>query len=255
MTAEMIRIRKGNLTGRALKSAVESGFDPAALLTLPDDPAKCCKRGRTVQAAADGTFFVKRFCHRNLWKSFCHIFKARRPEICLRSAAHIAAGGIDTPQVFAALRKYRRGLPQFDYLITQDISSSAVFADKMPLSAELAEKLVILLADLHRMGVEHGDVSLRNLYCTVSGSWGVIDLDNCRIFSGSLPPERRIRELARLASSFLKLTQGVVPDGMEPDIPGFFARIYCRCSGFDPECSAYRKRVAYLAERKRKQYV
>ena len=123
------------------------------------------------------------------------------------------------------------------------------------LSAELAEKLVILLADLHRMGVEHGDVSLRNLYCTVSGSWGVIDLDNCRIFSGSLPPERRIRELARLASSFLKLTQGVVPDGMEPDIPGFFARIYCRCSGFDPECSAYRKRVAYLAERKRKQYV
>ena len=252
MTAEMIRIRKRDLAGFALRSLVESGWDPAALLTLPDDPAKCCKRGRTVQAATDGAYFVKRFCHRNLWKSICHVFKAHRPEICFRGAVYIAAGGIATPQVFAALRRFRWGLPQFDYLITQDISSSAVFADKMPLSAELAEKLVILLTDLHRIGVEHGDVSLRNLYCSNSGSWGVIDLDNCKIYSGSLPPERRIRELARLASSFLKLAGGTSPAGMDPDLPGFFARIYGRYSGFDPDCPAYRKRVAYLAERKRK---
>lgn len=239
--------------GVILRTGSDCLFDPVSLLDIPDDPALCCKKGVTVQAGKNGKWFVKRFCHRTLLKAAAHLFKISRPLNCLRAAEGLDKAGIDTPQVAAALRKYRGLLPEFDYLITVDINGKAVFADKMPLTVELADDLTALLVKMHNAGIEHGDVNLRNIYRSVSGEWGVIDLDSCRIFKQALGIRRRRRELARLASSFIKIAvKRGETDMREREAALLFLKLYHERSGIDLDAGAYWKRVVYLTGRKRR---
>lgn len=252
MGSEYVRFSSPGLSGVVAKTGSDRAFDPVSLLEMPEDRTILCKNGNTVQAWRNDTWFVKRFRHRSLWRAIRHLFEPSRPMICLRASGRLAALGIPTPRVVAALRHHRYGLPVFDYLVTEDISSHAVFADKLPLTRELAERLAELLAKLHAAGIEHGDANLRNFYRTAEGDFGVIDLDACRLKKGSLPLRRRTRELARLASSFSKLAAGRGTAEPLPDIAGFFAELYARYAGLLPDSPAYRRRFAYLAERKRK---
>lgn len=253
MEEKYAEFKSPGLTGIVVKTGSDCVFDPVSLIALPDDPDRCCKKGNTVQAGVNGTFFVKRFAYRTFWNSFRHLFKLSRPRHCLRAAEKLTASGIDTPRVFGALRKFRNKLPQADYLITEDISSAAVFADKMPPGRQLLRETCLLLARMHEAGIEHGDVSLRNLYQKNDGTWGVIDLDACRMYSLPLPHARRRRELARLASSFIKIRQ-IFPNSekLPPDIAQLFAQEYQKITRIDLNDFRYRKRVRYLAGRKRK---
>ena len=253
MDASYISFKAPALTGKVLKTGSNCVFDPVSLLDLPDDPDASCKRGKTVQAAVDGVYFVKRYSHGTFFKSLRHLFKRSRPEHCLAAAQKLAQARIDTPRVFAALRRCRGFLPEFDYLITEDISKDAVFASRMPLSEQLISDLCKLLAVLHDAGVRHGDVNLRNLYRKNSGIWGVIDLDGSYLSSRSIGAFGRQHELARLASSFIRLIPYCdIEKELPQDIPGFFAQEYQKYSGIAADSFLYRRRVKYLSQRKRK---
>jgi len=243
------------LSGVIAETGSGNMFDPVSLLEMPADGTAMCKHGVTVQAWIIGPWFVKRICHGNILKAFRHLFEPPRPMIALRAAKRLAEIGVPTPSVAAALRRYRHGLPQYDYLITEALPPSAVFADKLPLTKELAERLTALLAKLHGGGIEHGDASLRNFYRADGEDFGVIDLDACRINGSPLPRRRRIRELARLASSFAKLAAERKTENLPGNIAGYFAELYARYSGILPDSPAYRRRFLHLAERKRKEYV
>ena len=248
-------IRTPGLAGVIAETGSDGAFDPVSLLEMPADASAVRKRGNTVQAWIIGPWFVKRICHGNVLRAFRHLFEPPRPMIALRAAERLAEIGVPTPSAAAALRRYRHALPQYDYLITRALPPSAVFADKLPLTKELAERLTALLAKLHDGGIEHGDASLRNFYCDEAETLGVIDLDACRMKNGPLSRRRRTRELARLASSFAKLAAERGMENPPPDIAGYFAELYTRYSGTAPDSPAYRRRFLYLAERKRKQYV
>lgn len=253
MNASYISFKAPALTGKVLKTGSNCTFDPVSLLTVPVDPACSCKQGSTVQAGADGTYFVKRYTCRTFWDSFRHLFKRSRPEHCLAAALKLKQAGLDTPEVFAVLRRKKGFLPAFDYLITEDISKDCVFSNKMPLTRELISDLCRLLADLHGAGVRHGDVNLRNLYRKNSGVWGVIDLDGCRISSRPVGKQARRRELARLASSFIKLLQyNGAAESLPEDLPGVFAEEYKNFTGISLDSRSYRSRTEYLSQRKRK---
>ena len=254
MESDYTIFRAPGMTGKVLNTGSNCVFDPVSLLCLPDDPKFCCKRGNTVQAAADGTFFVKRICHRTLWDSFRNLFKRPRPELCLEAAGRLERAGVATPSVLAICRQYRGFLPRFDFLITEDIGAKVVFADKMPHSQQTISELCALLAKMHANGIEHGDVNLRNLYrCKDSGSWGAIDLDGCRLNLSPLSADRRIHELARFSSSLIKQARCMDMAADFPEDPaGFAARQYKLCSGLDPDTSIYRRRVEYLSQRRRK---
>ena len=253
MSKSYISFKAPALTGKVLKTGSNCAFDPVSLLSVPDDPACSCKQGNKVQAGADGTYFVKRYTHKTFWDSFRHLFKRSRPEHCLTAALKLKNAGLDTPAVFAVLRRKNGFLPEFDYLITEDISKDCVFADKMPLSRELISNLCRLLGDLHRAGVIHGDVNLRNLYRKSSGIWGVIDLDGCCLSSRPIGIRGRKNELARLASSFIRLIpyRGAAED-LPEDLPGVFAEEYKKYTGISVDSHVYRFRTGYLSQRKRK---
>ena len=239
------------LSGVVAETGSDGAFDPVPLLEMPEDGSAVRKRGGTVQAWVAGPRFVKRIRHGNFCKAFRHLFEPARPMIALRAAKRLAEIGVPTPCVLAALRRRRYGLPQYDYLVTEALPPSAVFADKLPLTKELAEGLTALLAKLHGAGVEHGDANLRNFYRDETGTFGVIDLDACRVNGSPLPRRRRARELARLASSFAKLAAERGMADPLPDIAGFFAELYVRFSKIDADSLVYRKRFTHLAERKR----
>lgn len=245
--------RAPGITGKVLNTGSNCAFDPVSLLDIPENPAYNCKKGRRILAGIDGRFFVKRFSHKTFFDSFRHLFKSSRPDRCLKAALKLEAAGIDTPKVFASLRKYKGLLPEFDYLITEDISQKAVFANKMPLTRQLIADLCKLLAALHKAGIIHGDTNLRNIYRTNTGFWGVIDLDGCSLSNRPVSRFSGIHELARLASSFLKLVHFRGIDGdIGGDIPGIFAQEYQKHTHFNADCPYYRRRVKYLSLRKRK---
>ena len=246
--------RAPGIKGKVLKSWSNSAFDPISLLHLPDDPQFNCKRGNTVQAAVNGRCFVKRINLRPRWAAFRHYFKRSRPELSLLAAEKLKKIGVETPQVLAVFRQYKNFMPRFDCLITEDIGANVVFADKLPPTEQLAVELCALLVNMHNHGIEHGDVNLRNLYrCKNTGKMGVIDLDGCRLSSRPVSPARRARELARLASAFIKRRNNTAEgDSLPENIADFLAQHYKNLSGTNPDTPGYRRRVAYLSQRKRK---
>ena len=245
--------RAPGITGKVLNTGSNCTFDPVSLLAVPDDPPCSCKQGTNIQAGVNGTYFVKKYCHKTFFKSFRYLFRISRPEHCLKAALNLKANGIDTPQVFAALRKQKGLLPEFDCLITEDISKEAVFANNMPLTEQLITDLCRFLAALHNAGIRHGDSNLRNIYRRNSGIWGVIDLDGCTWSSHPVSIRGRRNELARMASSFIKLINAYgIAENFPEDIPGIFAGEYEKFAGIAADSAFYRRRTAYLSQRKRK---
>lgn len=115
------------------------------------------------------------------------------------------------------------------------------------------------MVKMHAAGVEHGDLSLRNIFCRKSqigiySGWGVIDLDGCRIHVEEMPEPRRKRELARVISSYLRCVKSRAPQvKLDADtVIGDFTRKYKELSGYNLAGSALDARVGYLTGRIRK---
>ena len=60
------------------------------------------------------------------------------------------------------------------------------------------------VARMHAAGIAHPDLNLRN-FVTSGGRVFILDFDRARLFGGSVPSERRARDLLRMARSARKL--------------------------------------------------
>ena len=250
--------------GLVRRDWMHAGNDPAETLKLIDDPsARKCKSGRKVFAVVAGGVFIKRYNFRGCWNAFRKIFKTPRPERVLAGAVRLKEFEIPTPEVLIAARRTKFRLPYEDFLVTRELSTLQLPLDK--LAGEFAQGdpyrqfvsgVTALMVKMHAAGVEHGDLSLRNIFCRKSqigiySGWGVIDLDGCRIHVEEMPEPRRKRELARVISSYLRCVKSRAPQvKLDADtVIGDFTRKYKELSGYNLAGSALDARVGYLTGR------
>ncbi len=244
-----------------------AGNDPVEILKKISDPgAERCKSGRKVYAVTLDEVFIKRYNFLGWWNGFRRLFKIARPERVLAGALRLREFEIPTPEVLVAARLSKFRLPYEDFIITRRLSSHQLPLDK--LSVEFAQGdpyrqfvsgVTALMVKMHAAGVEHGDLSLRNIFCRKSqigvfSDWGVIDLDGCRLHLEEMPETRRKRELARIISSFLRCVSNRAPK-MKLDhdtIIEDFTRRYKELSGYNLAGSALDARVGYLTGRIRR---
>lgn len=253
--------------GLARRDWVHSGQDPVETLKKIDDPAAGkCKSGRKVYAVIVGDVFIKRYNFQGWWHGFRRLFKTPRPERVLAGAVRLKEFEIPTPEVLVAARQSKYHIPHDDFLVTRVLS-----IHQLPLDKEVAEfaqgdpyrqfvsGVTALLVKMHAAGVEHGDLSLRNIFCRKSpigiySDWGVIDLDGCNLHADEMPESRRKRELARVISSFLRCVKSSAPQiKLDCDtVIEDFTRKYKELSGYNLAGSALDTRVGYLTGRIRR---
>lgn len=236
---------------------------PGALLRHLDEPGvTICKDRPKIKAVLAEGYFLKRYNTLGFLNALRRAFRTPRPERALLAAEKLSAARIPTPEVFAALRRSRFGIPQCDYLVTAALAPEECNALELTREmlidtdySRIMNGVVAMMVKMHHAGVEHGDLNLRNLFFRrrKDGSgeeWGVIDLDGCRVYSGQLPIKRRRRELARVVSSLLKAAPELkIYSG---EVLAAFAEKYRELSGCDLQGGALNKRTAYLTERVRK---
>ena len=254
-------------SGLVRREWIHAGNDPAEILNKINDPdARRCKNGRKVYAVVAGGVFIKRYNFRGYWNGFRKLFKLPRPDRVLAGAVRLREFEIPTPEVLVTARRTRFGIPFEDFVVTRELSSLQLPLDK--LAGEFAQGdpyrqfvsgVTALLVKMHAAGVEHGDLSLRNIFCRKSpvgiySGWGVIDLDGCKIHVEEMPEPRRKRELARVISSFLRCVKVRAPKvKLDFDtVIGDFTRKYKELSGYNLAGSALDNRVGYLTGRIRK---
>lgn len=254
-------------SGLVRREWMHAGNDPAEILKKIDDPAaRKCKKGRKVFAVVIDGAFIKRYNFRGWWNSFRRLFKIPRPERVLAGAVRLREFEIPTPEILVAARRTKFRLPYEDFLVTRELSTLQQPLDK--LAEEFAQGdpyrqfvsgVTALLVKMHAAGVEHGDLSLRNIFCRKSqigiySGWGVIDLDGCKIHMEEMPEPRRRRELARVISSYLRCVKEHAPKvKLDCDtVISDFTRKYKELSGYNLAGSTLDNRVGYLTGRIRK---
>ncbi len=237
-----------------LREGWEFSSAPEMFLERLDDPAShiCKDRPKVKAVLADG-YFLKRYNTLGFFNALRRAFRPPRPMRVLKAARRLQEIGLPTPEVFAALRKKRFGVPQCDYLVTAELPagsrSGMLFTDH----CDFLPGAVEMMVRMHSAGIEHGDLNVRNLFCTKEGEWGVIDLDGAVLYQHAVPFKRRRRELARLVSSILRR----IPEQHPLDravILDIFAEKYQELSGIDLRGKALEARTHYLTERIRKDY-
>lgn len=154
------------------------------------------KDSRTVTAGIKGEFFIKRYNKKTFWKALKRTLQSPRSYRCLAGAVRCEKAKIHTPQVLYADRYF---------LVTRLLEENTLFLSRQP---QKIFPLIPELVKLHENGLCHGDLSLRNIYCTKDDHIGFIDLDSCRNFSGRLPVKYRIQEIARVLSSYFLTVEG-----------------------------------------------
>jgi tRNA A-37 threonylcarbamoyl transferase component Bud32 len=190
----------------------------------PDDeprPARSQSVGkRPLGLVRSGTrsLLVRRFHHGGLlrWLTGERFASPRRPFDEWRVASRLSERGMPTPAVVAA-RAVRAGVAGWRL----DLATERV-PDAIDLGVLLAQRrdgtladpqwrrLLAatgrFLADLHRIGFEHADLTPRNLLAQVVGPrlW-VIDLDGSRFVAGGLDERRRTANLERLQRHLLRM--------------------------------------------------
>ncbi len=204
--AGFVRFAAPGLRGNARKERIPAVA--AAVAALDAGTARILKDRPKIRAGISDGLFVKRYNFPTLWGRFRHLFRKPRPLTVLEAVHAVAGTGVSTPPVVAWGRKRRYLLPEADYLLTEALPPETRFVNHALEKANPSDEAIIsgvtaLAARLHRAGIEHGDLSFRNLFIAPEGRFGVIDLDGCRLWQRAVPRCRRRRELARLISSFL----------------------------------------------------
>ena len=241
------RSRKGDLSGWCRVDSPVNLFESAALFRK--DKVRVCKTGSKITSAVAEGVFIKCYFYHTLYNQIRHKFRVSRAKNATFSALAIQKAGVSTPAPWGFFREYGVLLPIRDYLFTDVLSQNTVFVPQLIQDApeETAAKIVDCVAKLHNNGIEHGDLSLRNLYAAGSGGIGVIDLDGCHVRKAPLNNRVRLREMARVISSAAKCNQDVSVD----DFKEMFLKLYKNSCGIDLSSAELDSKVNYLYHRRR----
>lgn len=175
---------------------------------------------------------VKRLHHGGLLAPLTgdRFLSPRRALANLAAVDALNARGLTTPDLlFAAWR--RRGAVVrmelgFELVEESEDAAATVFggAGRSPVEPAAAiEAVGRLVAALHRSGVFHHDLNLRNFLVTRDGRVLILDVDKASMGTRPLSAAARRRNLARLVRSVRKLGRGAAP----PDTVGtLLARLF-----------------------------
>ncbi len=239
--------RKGALSGKCLTDSSVSLFE--AFDIFDSGNAEVRKVGSKIIAAIAGDVFVKCYFYKGFVSRFRHLFCVSRAKSSVDCALAIQKTGVPTPQVLGWLREGGLLLPHRDFLFTERLGEETVF---MPLflqesPEDAVKKITECVVKLHQAGIQHGDLSLRNLYISGAGSAGVIDLDGCKLYSGPLSFRKRVREMSRVISSAAKITEKISLSRFK----ALFLSEYKAQCGIDLACSQLDSQTEYLYNRRR----
>ena len=242
------RIRRGDLAGWCRADSPVELFEPVTLFN--GEKARICKNGSRITCAVAANVFVKCYFYRNFLSRLRHLFCGSRAGSSVGCALAVRRAGVPTPTPWGYLRERGLILPMRDYLFTDVLVPGTVFMHELFKHSpeEAAEKLVRCLEKLHAHGIEHGDLSLRNLYLSASGEAGVIDLDGCRLHKAPLCRKLRIRELARVISSAAKTSETLSLE----ECSRMFLELYNRICGCELTGAELGSRTFYLYNRRRR---
>ena len=181
---------------------------------------KIIKTGSKIVAARVDGYFVKMYKLPGFSAQLRRRFRTGRAMHCLRVAEAVEAAGVPTPQVIAAVQCVT-GWHICDFLITDCFREADVTLLYLPKQKDfsgrcLLDDILPVVAKLHKAGIRHGDLNLRNIYCSGKvndngritevdrETIGVIDLDGAEYSNAPLLTAVREEELARLYSGFCK---------------------------------------------------
>jgi hypothetical protein len=139
---------------------------------------------------------------------FCTPDRLRNHLAC---ADFLAAEGVATPETLFVAWRRRLGLVRGEigvrYIPKAFDASSHLFRRPSELPADWRERIAAvaaLTARLHGLGVDHGDLNLRNFLFVPTGETHILDLDKAMRRRAPLAASSRRRNLARLERSIRK---------------------------------------------------
>jgi tRNA A-37 threonylcarbamoyl transferase component Bud32 len=140
----------------------------------------------------------------------------------LSCAEFLSAKGVPTPETLFVSWRRRFGLVRGEigvrYISRAFDASSHLFLPPGELPADWRERvaaIAALTARMHRLGVDHGDLNLRNFLFTPAGELHILDLDKAIRRRAPLAAGARRRNLARLERSIRKQGKHAAPDDVE----------------------------------------
>ena len=187
-TPEKYGTEKGRIFRKDCK-----GIDCTELL----ETGKILKDSHTVTAAVNGEYFIKRYNTKNFWKKLKRLLQFPRSFLSFAAAVKLSENNIPTPEALYADRFFL-----VNSLLPENLLYPVLFT-----KPEQILYFAVVLARMHNNGIYHGDLSLRNIYLTKEGRFGLIDLDGARLYKGMVPENMRTADIARFVSSYCLLAQ------------------------------------------------
>ena len=214
--------------GRSQVLAVREDMEKFLVAELAADrpgkePSSFYGRGRLAFLKLDGggNALARPYRHGGLLGGFTGPFFFTWPprpfrELWITEAAR--RRGVPTVEVLAASVERVCGPLYRGRLVTRELEGARdawAILHQEGLPEDAKEPLLAAMAravrTLHRRGVYHGDLNLKNILVRREGEGFksyVIDFDKSRLYSGDIPVAQAERNLARLSRSILKLDPG-----------------------------------------------
>ena len=240
--------REGRFSGVCLGVPPSFILEQTARFDAGD--VRLCKQGSKLTAALTDACFVKNYFYAGFLSRFRHLFRRSRAKSCFYTALAVRCAGIETPMPLGYFRESRGLLPVRDVLLTELLPEGTRFMTELFLNdAGRGVRLTAAAAaKLHACGIEHGDLSLRNIYLDPEDRTGVIDMDSCHRCRPPLGRKARLRELARLISSAAKIR----PDMGTAKFRKLFLDAYRAECGLDLDRPALDARIDTLLSHRRR---
>ena len=207
-------------------------------------------------------YFLKRYNNKGLIYTLKYLFRKSRPFNALRATQAIRTLGIPCPEVVAALSRRRCGILQASYLLTEnlaDIISPEDYIRESVTSQDIyikfQSRMCAYLKKLHDAGIRHGDLKLNNIYCRKDPDgleFGLFDFDGTDFSGRPLSHRMRIKEYARIISSWIIISGNIKIPADRERITRGFNRKYFECNGIEMDAALLNKLIDYYLNRKRK---
>ena len=208
-------------------------------------------------------YFLKRYNNKNFKRKLKNSIRQTRPFKVLKTSQVVRKSGVFAPEVYAALN-YRRGLLiESSYLLCSVLETAQPANQTIEKitgkenSNQFIDRACHTLVKIHDAGILHGDVKISNILIIANDDncykTGLLDFDGSKCYSEALSERRRIRDLARLISSYLLTCKHrELPVKNLKELSLCFAKKYHEISGIDLFGQRLLQRAEYLCKRVRK---
>ena len=223
--------------------------------------SRVVKNSRSTSAGVfrvnDTDYFIKRSNVKNFSERLRRVGRMPRAMRNWFITGELKKANILVPEIYMALATSPGLLPGASYLITECFPLPMTVSNNLPSLLEesgstekLLRRICSIAAVIHERGIEHGDLKLNNILNTGTPEQGfklgLFDFDGSVKYAKSCSNAVRMRELARMASSyFIRCCELDMAVDWQKNLADW-AAAYAACSSFD-----YSKAREYLDRARR----